>query len=484
MQINKNIRNKTLKKFKGGKVLSSGGFGCIFQPALKCKTAKNRKDDSVSKLMKKKYAVKEYDEIKRYLPLLEKIPNYKNYFLANDVSICDPDDLDDDDLENFDKKCSALTKNGFTKENINKNLDKLKLITLPYGGVDVGDFVEKSKINYKQMADLNKSLQLLLEKGILPMNKEGIYHCDIKDSNILVQETDNTLYTRLIDWGLSTSYKGLNKSVPSILLNRPFQFNVPFSNVIFNKIFTKMYGEFLKKNPDPDYISIRSFVINYTVVWIDERGPGHLRTLNGLLRDMFEDTIKNVDDKFKQEIIEYNYTFYFIFEYLTQVLLKFTKGSHFDEMKYFSEVFLKNIDIWGFIMTYIPIFEYLHKNYKKLNDTEIEIMKTIKDMIFLAFQSSAEPINIDKLDHLLTNLGALLEKVDKKASFSRLKRPSSSSSSSKKLSSQKGGTKRSLMKKGGSIIHYYHHLHQKRKSSKKHTLTMSSSKKESTYNNE
>jgi hypothetical protein len=145
---------------------------------------------------------------------------------------------------------------------------------------------------------------------------------------------------------------------------------------------------------------------------------------------------------------------------------------------------LKNIDIWGFIMTYIPIFEYLHKNYKKLNDTEIEIMKTIKDMIFLAFQSSAEPINIDKLDHLLTNLGSLLEKVDKKASFSRLKRPSSSSSSSKKISSQKGGTKRGLMKKGGSIIHYYHHLHQKRKSSKKHTLTMSSSKKASTYNTE
>jgi hypothetical protein len=247
-----------------------------------------------------------------------------------------------------------------------------------------------------------------------------------------------------------------------------------------------MYDEFLKKNPDPDYISIRSFVINYTVAWIDERGPGHLRTLNGLLRDMFEDTIKNVDDKFKQEIIEYNYTFYFIFEYLTQVLFKFTKGSHFDEMKYFSEVFLKNIDVWGFIMTYIPIFEYLHKNYKKLNNTEIEIMKTIKDMIFLAFQSSAEPISIDNLDKLLTNLGVLLEKVDKKASFSRLKRPSSSSSSSssKKLSMQKGGIKHSLMKKGGSIIHYYHHLHQKRKSSKKHTLTTSSSKKVSTDNTE
>ena len=45
--------NKTKKVRKGGKVLSSGGFGCIFKPALKCKQ-KNRMDNYVSKLMKKK----------------------------------------------------------------------------------------------------------------------------------------------------------------------------------------------------------------------------------------------------------------------------------------------------------------------------------------------------------------------------------------------------------------------------------------------
>ena len=29
----------------GGKVIASGGFGCIFQPALKCKTRKNNTND-------------------------------------------------------------------------------------------------------------------------------------------------------------------------------------------------------------------------------------------------------------------------------------------------------------------------------------------------------------------------------------------------------------------------------------------------------
>ena len=39
---------------KGGKVIASGGFGCIFKPALKCKNKDKRQEDSITKLMKKK----------------------------------------------------------------------------------------------------------------------------------------------------------------------------------------------------------------------------------------------------------------------------------------------------------------------------------------------------------------------------------------------------------------------------------------------
>ena len=35
------VNKKTCKK--GGKVLASGGFGCVFSPALKCQGKKNRK---------------------------------------------------------------------------------------------------------------------------------------------------------------------------------------------------------------------------------------------------------------------------------------------------------------------------------------------------------------------------------------------------------------------------------------------------------
>jgi hypothetical protein len=38
----KTLKNKNKKKIsKGGKVLASGGFGCVFTPALRCENKKN-----------------------------------------------------------------------------------------------------------------------------------------------------------------------------------------------------------------------------------------------------------------------------------------------------------------------------------------------------------------------------------------------------------------------------------------------------------
>ena len=65
---------------KGGEVIASGGFGCVFSPALKCKNKKRTKN-KITKLMIRKNAIDEYDEINNILNKLNKIPNYQDYFL-------------------------------------------------------------------------------------------------------------------------------------------------------------------------------------------------------------------------------------------------------------------------------------------------------------------------------------------------------------------------------------------------------------------
>ena len=234
--IKKN-KNKT-SKTKGGKIIGSGGYGCVFRPALKCKDESSREPNKISKLMKNDYAENEYKEIIQFLPILKKIPNYASYFLVEDITLCKPDKLSEDDLENFKNKCKPLKKLNMTSENINEHLDELQSLNMPDGGINVGDYVDDEK----PIDELNQMLIDLLVNGIIPMNQLDVYHADVKESNILVGKDQ---HARLIDWGLS--YKTNGSSVPKIFSKKPLQYNVPFSSILFNTTFVEMYKEF---NPE------------------------------------------------------------------------------------------------------------------------------------------------------------------------------------------------------------------------------------------
>ena len=434
------------KILKGGKVIASGGFGCIFKPALKCKGKDERAKDGITKLMKKKYTARENESIMKYKKLLDKIPNYSKYFLIDGFTTCEPDTLVEEDLENFDKKCSALKKMDITSKNVNASLDKLTALNMPYGGVDVGDYIENVNVDFKKMVDLNNALINLLVNGIIPMNQAHVLHCDIKEANILVKEEENgAVATRLIDWGLSTTYTA-EKKVPLPLFDRPFQYNVPFSNVIFNDKFSQMYSDFLKKTPNPSFLLIRSFVVNYVVFWMDDRGPGHIKTINDIFKEFFENSITNVEPTYKEELIQFDYTFYFIIEYIAQILFAFTKDNKFNSMEYFSTVFIKNIDVWGFIMVYLPILEKLYDHYDELSESEIKIIDKIKNIILFAIESSAKPIDIDKLVERLKELNPIFLQAQKQSTVSFLSKSSSYTSSHKKTSNKLTSNKKTSSK--------------------------------------
>jgi hypothetical protein len=166
------MKNKTMKNKKtksrsksGGKVVASGGFGCVFRPSIKCKTQKKH-PDYITKLMLKKYAITEYNEIEKFKKILQHIPNYENYFLVDGFYICEPDSLTKEDLKDYKEKCKALLKQDIDTENINHSLNKILALNMPDGGIDVGDYIEKNKSEHK-LIQLNNSLIELLLKGII-----------------------------------------------------------------------------------------------------------------------------------------------------------------------------------------------------------------------------------------------------------------------------------------------------------------------------
>lgn len=424
----KNENNKL-----GGKMIDSGGFGCIFSPSLLCNRTKRRKKNTISKLMTTKNANDEFEKLSSIKNIIMKIPNYKKYFLIDDISLCKPMKLTKNDLQNFDK-CTALKKDKLKNNyvDINERLDDLLAINMPYGGVTVDHFIMNNK-SYGNLKMINNKLVELLINGVVPMNNLNIYHNDIKDSNILVytEHKDENTLVRMIDWSLTVQYIPFeNIAFPKKWRNRPLQFNVPFSIILFTDLFYQTYSDFLDnlqidRNNDTIVSSkmpikkeyIYGFVKHYLKSWMSERGLGHYKYINKIMYMLFindiELEIKNTTIENKKLYIQQNYTDQYIIEYLVEILLHFTffrKDGSLNMRVYLDNVFIHIVDVWGLITAYLPMYELFFENYENLTKNQKLLMENLK-IIFLKYlyEPRIKPINIE---NLVSNLRIINTTID------------------------------------------------------------------------
>ena len=421
----------------GGRVLASGGFGCVFSPALKCEGETKRQAGKISKLMSEKHATEEYEEINKLKEKLENIRNYENYFLLYDATLCRPTTLTTTDLTEFASKCSALPKDNITKSNINQKLDKLMALNLPNGGLPVDDYIVDNG-SFDKLYKVHMALVKLLKKGIIPMNNEFMYHCDIKDSNILIDDSGSELKARLIDWGLSTEYTPFkDEPFPKSWRNRPFQFNVPFSVIIFSDSFVEKYTKFINDGgySKPTEIELKPFVIDFINSWMKERGAGHYKFINEIMFTLFSNDLTSVDEADKPNVIETQYTMDYLVNYIVDVLVHFTKFREDGTLNlrdYLDTVFIQIVDIWGFISTYYPYIELLSNNHKTLTKGEQKIFNQLQ-FIFVEYLYNPrhDPIDMNMLFSDLKDLGNLIHiklTGKKKTTSTSSKNPSTRSS--------------------------------------------------------
>jgi serine/threonine protein kinase len=368
--------------------------------------------------MTEKHAMQEYNEIQSIKKKLQTIPDYARYFMVDGASVCKPNKLTTADLSNFSKKCTALPKHNITASNINQSLDGLLSLNMPYGGIPVDDFVYQVE-TFDELAELNNSLKSLLLHGIIPMNKRNVYHSDVKDSNVLV---DSSSYSRLIDWGLSVEYEPhKNQKFPNNWRNRPLQFNVPFSVIIFTDHFVTKYTAYLEN--DGTNNGLKRFVLDYIHFWMKKRGLGHYKMINEIMYILFHNDLKDTRNKWNK--IETDYTIVYITNYIVAILENYTtfkKDGSLDLRKYLDEVFIHIIDVWGFVIAYLPILEFLDNNYSELTANQMQIFVLLKRMFLkYLYEPRIVPIDTDELIESLDRLDDL---------FQSQYTPSSSSSSS------------------------------------------------------
>ena len=399
---------------KGGKPIKSGSYGCVFKPVLKC--YKNKSDEpkkGISKLMDADSAKIEYDMIKEIQSYVKTIPNNSDYFLVNDITLCSPDKLSNEDLKDFDQVCHDIVKyTGYDKTIINNNLKYFKIINMPYGGVDLNEFWkrmmdiperDKKKIFYT----VNSILIRLLENGIGPLNQSGLYHLDVKGGNILI--SDDLNYARLIDWGVSQKINQTNIA-PSKFIQE-FQFNIPFTNILFNVNINKWLQEEFKnnnitkiniKNNNIKSISLftmKTIVKNIMDKAMKDRGEGHYMVMLYYIIVLYNLNDDIDDNKNEKEIT--NFALDIIYTYIAKALMNYIDSNGvFELKKYCSEVYLRNVDVWGFIMSYIQIIIYAKESSYGAKKYNKEFIKALSDIIINYCYNpkyAISPIPVDKV---------------------------------------------------------------------------------------
>lgn len=435
-KYNKKPTKNTTKKYKknkkqGGKAIDAGSYGCVFRPSLKCSDNANEYNpNNVSKLMYEEDIEKEIDEMNKVKRIIDNLPaDNKKYFLVSDTHTCSPSQLENDDLSTFDKECSLFTKEGIDSTNVNNNLDNLRILNMPDGGITIDDFIRNmlmsdNKDKYTLFLKLNNSLIRLLKKGLEPINKNKLNHFDVKGNNILI--TKDGELARLIDWGLAGENDGI--TIPKEIIDRSIHFNMPFSDIFFNSYVKKLLPEeFKRQKASPDFFNKKSGhnelmkiiaikMLNITL----NRSKGHFESVLGILHDIYKIyavEMEHESSKINYKILEMNT----IIEYIQAVLLKYVDDNGiFNDTKYFYEVFTKNADIWGFLMCYTGIVgngvSYGSDNYIDyiINKKIINAICRILIRYCYSSEFATKPIDIDELVKELESLNAIARGEEEK----------------------------------------------------------------------
>ena len=171
----------------GGKMLASGGYGCVFSPAIDCDGSSLTSKKYVSKIqVYNKYAKREIQIGK----LIQKIRGFTSHFVPI-VKHCQVKlgEIKDDEKS----KCDIFKK---------KESKKFTTMKMPFiNGTDFIDFMIQNKDNNYIVNKIIFSYNHLL-LSINKLLQSNILHFDLKGTNVLYDY--DTKLPLLIDFGLSS----------------------------------------------------------------------------------------------------------------------------------------------------------------------------------------------------------------------------------------------------------------------------------------
>jgi serine/threonine protein kinase len=239
------------------KVIGEGGYGCVHEPSIHCKTPPEQHftyENYVSKIMKTKNAKSELAEFL----IIKKIDPSNQYHLGSPI-LCQPD-LTEHGIKDDLKKCKHID-----EEAVLKDPDNYSLLLLKFGGYDLKVFFADKLTNYLKTNKQDKVDKLLLGfhhliKGIHFFWTNQMIHNDIKPQNILFNP--DTGQFKYIDFGLMGTYNDiLTKSNNSNNGLGIFHWSYPFDCGFMNRLSFNEYRIYSQERKK----KYRDFFIEYVI---------------------------------------------------------------------------------------------------------------------------------------------------------------------------------------------------------------------------
>lgn len=182
---------------EGGKLLGSGGYGCIFQPPLICKGGPRGPPQAgrLGKFTEKEDAEMEISVAKYF----KSVPNVANYLLLPHIeTYCEPAPYEQQKEPGIDI-CEKKNRDDGRQVDFKANWMKYRQFEMDYGGRPISSVFPRDKAMSQIPAgfDFSVFVRQLLEIGaFLALN--GLVHNDLHSGNILLNDA---FKPRLIDYG-------------------------------------------------------------------------------------------------------------------------------------------------------------------------------------------------------------------------------------------------------------------------------------------
>jgi serine/threonine protein kinase len=405
-RFNLSRKNNTMRVSYGGEAIDSGGYGCVFKPALKCKSiypVSISNNKYVSKLMSKEDASEEFDILQKFANIIIKSgkKNMLRFMVLSGITLCSVTPSQED-LDEYNTKCSRLVE----KNGLNSVTDLVSL-NMPYAGKNLLKLfnelrIQNTVLNKRILTQYFQGMKRLFQGGLFLLYETTpkIIHGDLKEENILCKynETFTNIYDeiKLIDWGLSFTYDITNpRQAIQHISRRPLQFNLPFGILLFSNYFYREYNNLvlipLKTNPGKLVELVRRFCDTYYNDSFFKNGRDDSKPNS--LKD-FNEFVYNVMGQADNSIFQTSLTSYIRIN-LSKILIKYTNNGIFDKDAYAYDYYLPMVDTYSFILTYGNVLSYL-LHTRKHSRTSVEQYNLTKLILFITRQLKVYCLNFDE----------------------------------------------------------------------------------------